>query len=182
MPEQQSREQVARHEPCSRRRALRVSCVVAALLFISDSALGSENEKEKELSGTQYVTGFLLLEGAIAANALLASSNPRVYGGFVTLVLPVAGYVTAPPSTGEAGRWITAGTLAVLGIYHMTALDPERMTKSEIRKKSFVAWNATLIPLGLTELVLAEPKSPAKLSFSVDAIRHEPMIVFSYRF
>lgn len=64
----------------------------------------------------------------------------------------------------------------------MTALDPERMTKSEIRRKSFVAWNATLIPLGLTELVFGEPKSPAKLSFSVDAIRHEPMIVFSYRF
>jgi hypothetical protein len=105
------------------------------LTLFSASGFAEERKTEDAKEGANPLTVFFVMEGLAGVNSLMASANPKLYGGAAMLLFPMAGCPNSNKTACTAGL-ITAESLAV---YNLT-LDPHKKTKGEIFRSNMIGW------------------------------------------
>ena len=127
-------------------------------------------------------TKFLLVEGLIGANALLASKSPRGMGGLQAVLVPALTIVSSgDPKAGPAEPWLILIGGGALAAYNLK-VDTSKTSESQIFKTNFVALNA-LVGVGLAiNYFTGKSDENKKVSLAYVPGPGGGNLVFSYRF
>lgn len=122
---------------------------------------------------------FLLGEGLLAANAGLATLDPKAYGILGALTFPLG---VAELRGSNTTRWVALAAAEGLAAYNIAELDKDKYTDKDIFVANMIAWHAFIAMVGTTSWLKGDFDEPAKVSVHYDAYRHGGMLKVAYVF
>lgn len=159
-------------------KILLVACIICTMLINPVFARENVIKEPKPIS---IFWGAVIVEGMFAANSLLATGSPRIYGIASGLLFPL-GAVKLYPRYSTTAIIVSLTAAELLAAYNYSVLANSDYSRSEIFQNNMIAWHAWLAIAGTTYYLTHKSKSHRQYSVSYYPSVNGGNINFSYKF